>query len=302
MMLKGFSEKIVYIYDKQYRRLLIIPILLLLFSIFVIGNHFLQTGELVAKGVSLKGGITVSIAQSFDAKEMSLFLAAKFPHADVAVRSLSKAGANVGIVIEASDASSEELVQAIEEKIGALKKDQYTVDSTGPSLGAAFFKQAIISVIIAFVLISGVVYLYFRAALPSFYAVFSVFADMLFALAMFNLFDLRLTTAGVAAFLMLIGYSIDTDILLTTRVLKRKEGSVAERMASAVPTGMTMTVAALAAVLVAFYATDSELLKQIMFILGWGLVADIIYTWFFNAPLLRMYVEKQEPKGEQHGA
>ncbi len=301
-MFKGVLSKIAYFYDKKYKQLLILPILLLFFSIFIIGSHFLQTGELVAKGVSLKGGITVSIAQSFDAKEMSSFLAAKFPHADVAVRSLSKAGANVGIVVEASDASSEELVQAIEGKLGALKKDQYTVDSTGPSLGAAFFKQAIISVIIAFVLISGVVYLYFRAALPSFYAVFSVFADMLFALAMFNLFDLRLTTAGVAAFLMLIGYSIDTDILLTTRVLKRKEGSVAERMASAVPTGMTMTVAALAAVLVAFYATDSELLKQIMFILGWGLVADIIYTWFFNAPLLRMYVEKQEPKGEQHGA
>jgi preprotein translocase subunit SecF len=124
---------------------------------------------------------------------------------------------------------------------------------------------------------------------------------MLFAMAMFNLFNLRLTTAGIAAFLMLIGYSIDTDILLTTRVLKRKEGTISERIASAVPTGMTMTFASLAAVLVAFYATESELMKQIMFILGWGLVADLVFTWLFNAALLRMYAEKREAQAE-HGA
>ena len=132
----------------------------------------------------------------------------------------------------------------------------------------------------------------------SFYAVFSVVADLLFAMTVFVLFGLKLTTGSIAAFLMLIGYSIDTDILLTTRVLKRKEGTVSERMASTIMTGLTMTLTAVVAVTIGYFFTESELLKQITFILAWGLPADIIYTWLFNAALLRMYVEKKEKQNE----
>jgi len=289
----GLLEKIADFYDKQYKRLLIIPILLFVFSIVVLGGHYIQTGEFVSKGVSLKGGTTISIDQASDVNEMKEFLSNLFPQADVSVRSLSRAGVQVGTIIEASDITSDELLSGVEQKLGALDKDQYTINSTGPSLGKSFFKQAVISVIVAFILMALVVYIYFRAVLPSFYAVFSAFADMLFALAMVNVFGIKLTTAGIAAVLMLIGYSIDTDILLTTRVLKRKGSDLKERLNSAIPTGLTMTITSLVAVLVAFYATDSELLKQIMFILAWGLVADIITTWLLNATLLRMYVEKK---------
>ncbi len=293
-MSKGVLGSIAGLYEKRYKELLAIPVLILLFSLFVVGNHYLKNGEFVSKGVSLKGGTTVSIGQTVDVSQLSLFLSQSLPNSDINVRSLSKAGQESGVIVEASDVDSNKLIQAIEVKTGKLDKSQYTLDTTGASLGASFFKQAIISVLVAFVLMSLVVYIYFRTALPSFYAVFSVFADAMFSLAIFDLFNLKLTTAGVAAFLMLIGYSIDTDILLTTRVLKRKEGTVSERMATALPTGLTMTLAALAAVIVAFYSTESELLKQIMFILGWGLIADMIFTWLFNAALLRMYVEKIE--------
>jgi preprotein translocase subunit SecF len=297
-MFKGVLSKIVHFYDHRYKQLIILPVLLLIFSLYILGSHYLQTGEFIEKGVSLKGGTTLSIAKTIDINELQLYLTQKFPTADVNVRSLSLGGKDIGVIVEAADITSEQLLSSIEEKTGKLERNQYTVDTTGPSLGKSFFNQAIMAVIAAFVLISIVVYLYFRTALPSFYAVFCVFADMMFAMAIFDLFKMRLTTAGVAAFLMLIGYSIDTDILLTTRVLKRKEGTVGERMASTIPTGLTMTSAAIVAVLVAYFATESELLKQIMFILGWGLVADIIFTWTFNAGLLRMYVEKKE---KQHG-
>ena len=299
-MLKGGLSKLFSFYNKRYKQLFIIPLILFIFSLIVLGTHYAQTGSIVSVGVSLKGGTTISLAQAIDINEIESHLNEKFPNADINVRSLSRAAVQVGTTIEA-DVDPKELLQAIEGFTGELSNDQYTVDTTGSSLGKAFFKQAIIAVIIAFVLMALVVYIYFRAAVPSFYAIFSVFADALFAMAMFNLFDLRLTTAGVAAFLMLIGYSIDTDILLTTRVLKNKIGTIEERIASAIPTGLTMTITGLVAVIVAFYATESELLKQIMFVLGWGLVADIIYTWLFNASLLRMYVEKKEKPKQENG-
>ena len=51
-----------------------------------------------------------------------------------------------------------------------------------------------------------------------------------------------------AALLMLIGYSVDSDILLTNRVLKR-QGNLADKMAGAFTTGFIMTSTAIAAAL-----------------------------------------------------
>ncbi len=297
-MLKGVLSRIIYFYEHRYKQLLILPVLLLLFSLFVLGSNYIKTGEFISTGVSLKGGTTISIAQSFDVKEFESFLAEKYPAADLSVRTLSRAGNDVGMIVEASDVASGDLLKSIEEKTGPLDKSLYTIDTTGPSLGKSFFKQAMIALLLAFLAISLVVYIYFRSFLPSFYAVFSVVADLLFAMAVFVLFGLKLTTGSIAAFLMLIGYSIDTDILLTTRVLKRKEETVSERMASTIMTGLTMTLTAVVAVTVGYFFTESELLKQITFILAWGLPADIVYTWLFNAALLRMYVERKEKQDE----
>ena len=110
---------------------------------------------------------------------------------------------------------------------------------------------------------------------------------------------MRLSTAGIAAFLMLIGYSVDTDILLSTRVLKRKEGTEMERIYGAMKTGITMSVTTLTAVSMALIFTQSEIIKQIMIILLIGLLVDLINTWIQNVGILRLYLERKAKKGIQ---
>ena len=91
---------------------------------------------------------------------------------------------------------------------------------------------------------------------------------------------------------MLIGYSVDTDILLTSRVLKSKSGTIFERVRSAMRTGLTMTMTALIAVLVAFTFTTSDTIRQIMLVLLIGITLDIIHTWLTNASVLRWWAER----------
>jgi len=95
---------------------------------------------------------------------------------------------------------------------------------------------------------------------------------------------------------MLIGYSVDTDILLSTRVLKRKEGSIMDRVYNAMRTGLTMSATTLSAVLVALIFVQSEIVKQIMIILFIGLLVDLIMTWIQNVGILRIYLEKKRKK------
>jgi preprotein translocase subunit SecF len=156
-----------------------------------------------------------------------------------------------------------------------------------------FYANSIILYIVPLLLFIVLVVIYIRDSIPAFGIVLCAFSDIFFSLAIFNLFGYKLSTAGVAAFLMLVGYSIDTDILLSVRVLKRHGGTIFDRTLDALKTGVTMSVCALIAVSVALIFTHSIVIKEIMFILLVGLIGDIIFTWIQNAGILRWHLEKK---------
>ena len=62
---------------------------------------------------------------------------------------------------------------------------------------------------------------------------------------------------------------------------------------SAMKTGIAMTLSVLAAVIVAYIITDSDIIKQIMLILMIGSFFDLFYTWIQNAGILRWYIERK---------
>ena len=152
------------------------------------------------------------------------------------------------------------------------------------------------ALLIAFILMALVVFIYFRTIIPSAAVILAVFSDILITLAIVNLLGLKISSAGIAAFLMLIGYSVDTNILLSTRVLKRKEGTETERFYGALKTGLMMSSTTLIAVTTAIIFTQSEIIKQIMIILLIGLIVDLINTWIQNVAILRIYLARKARK------
>ena len=99
---------------------------------------------------------------------------------------------------------------------------------------------------------------------------------------------------------MLIGYSVDTDILLTTRVLKRKEGTVFDRIIDSMKTGMTMSMTSLLAAVVAYTFSTSDVIKQIMIIIIIGLAFDMLNTWIQNTGILRSHLDRKAKKGQHN--
>ena len=145
-----------------------------------------------------------------------------------------------------------------------------------------------------------VVFIIFRTFIPSGAVILSAFADIIMTVVVVDMLGIQLSIAGVIAFLMLIGYSVDTDILLTSRVLKKKENSINERVYSAFKTGMTMTLTSLSAVFITLFIVknSSEVLSQIFTILTIGLCFDMFNTWFTNASIIKWYAEKEEGAGQ----
>jgi len=293
------------IYDKQYKKLLLIPILLLLIALAVLFYKYSTTGEFVETGISLKGGTTITIptTRDIDIQKELESLSSSFPEYDINIRQLYKIGQSSGIVIEA-DVDSEkpnelkEFLRKVETQFN-LEKEDYSVEVIGPSLGRSFFRETIVAISIAFLFMGIIVFIYFRSFVPSLAVILSAFSDIIETLAIVNILGIRLSTAGIAAFLMLIGYSVDTDILLSTRVLKRVEGSVFGRCINAMKTGLMMTGTTITAVLIALIFTQSETIRQIMIILLIGLFVDLINTWIQNTGILRLYMEKKHKPNEE---
>jgi len=287
------------IYEKHYKVLLVIPILILVLAMFQIGIQYFQTGDFLNKGVSLKGGVTVNILDSKinnDLIEKNLKI--NFPNSDIEIKSLSQAGEKTGLVLKIDlDVNNDKDILKFKHLIIdtapnlTLDDIEDNIQTISPSLGNSFFKTTFKSLIMAFIFMAIIVFYYFRTIIPSLNVILAAFSDIIVTLAIVNLMGIKISTAGIAAFLMLIGYSVDTDILLATKVLKTKKGTVLDRVYAAMKTGLMMSSTTFIAVLIALYFTISLEIKQIMSILLIGLIIDLIMTWIQNVGILRIYME-----------
>jgi preprotein translocase subunit SecF len=165
-------------------------------------------------------------------------------------------------------------------------------------LQSTFFLHELETIIIAaFILISIVVFVIFRSVVPSFAVVFGAANDMVVALGAMALFGIPLGVASIGGLLMLLGYSIDTDVLTAVRILKRREGTAEERAYGSMKTGLTMTATAIvsfavlfAVSLIAYVPTYYEISGVVLF----GLIGDLFTTWLGNASLILLYVKRKE--------
>jgi preprotein translocase subunit SecF len=144
--------------------------------------------------------------------------------------------------------------------------------------------------IAAGILTVGLLVVYAWYSIPSIAVILAAFSDIVITVAVLSLLQIKIGTASIAALLMLIGYSVDTDILLSTRVVKEREDEYRDRVTDAFTTGITMTLTTLSAVTVTYLVAQSQTLSQIMLVLVIGLLVDIINTWLQNAPLLDIHL------------
>ncbi|MCX6773025.1 MAG: hypothetical protein NTV88_04625 [Candidatus Micrarchaeota archaeon] len=168
------------------------------------------------------------------------------------------------------------------------------------SLSAKFIDRALMVVIYSVILVSIVVFIIFRTLVPSLAVLVGAASDIIIALGAMGLFGIPLTLASFAALLMLVGFSLDTDVLLTMRVIKRKEGTARQRAYDAMKTGITMSMALMVSFVCLFIlasVTHINTYYEISAVAIAGLLADLVATWLLNAVIVLAYAEK---KGEGH--
>ncbi len=277
--------------SKSYRKFLAVTIITILLSIAILGNQYYQTGEFFERSIDLKGGTLITVNTRAEIDILSLENSLKEKFGDVNVRRTTGIG-TPSIITEITEDTDVEAVLDEMKNIG-IDTSVNSVQTIGTSLGTAFWSQAQVGIIAAFIVMGIIVFLLFRKTVPSLLVITCAVFDITTALAFMQVFGVQFSLASLAAILMLIGYSVDTDIMLTTRLLRETDSPFAERFKRSVKTGLTETITSIVAVSALVISAISPVLSEIAAVLLIGLVADIIYTWTMNSVLLRWYMDKK---------
>lgn len=328
-------------YDKNYKKLLVLPAIVLTLSLLYIGFFYFQNGDIIKKDVSLTGGTTIAIQTQASPQKLKDFISQNLT--DFEVKAISdNSGKQLELVVTVGTSGAEKLQKILENFLGEkLTSENSSKETTSASLSKDFYKQLIAAMLLAFfwmagvvfiifakgkkiktwaiilnllfgffmgklffsinkylsaiILIgfaSGIIYIYIKNSVPSFAVMLSAFADIIMTLTMVDIVGMKISTAGIVSFLMLIGYSVDTDVLLTTRLLKKKE-ETDKALFGAFKTGTTMTTTSIIAIAVALIIVHpfQSVLNQIFTILLIGLTFDLFNTWVTNASMIKWYAE-----------
>ncbi|MBQ6138568.1 MAG: protein translocase subunit SecF [Methanobrevibacter sp.] len=277
---------------ENHKILIAIPIILALLSLVLIGFNGLE------QGVDLKGGsqAELQLLGSVTPSELEDTLDAELNTNNIKVT--SNGNNKVTVELE-NNINSSTFTNAINGKAKVISYNEI-----GPVLSEEAMGQIYVAMIFAFLFMAITVFIVFREPVPSVAIILAALCDILIALGGMSIFKIPLSIASVGALLMLIGYSVDTDILLTTRLLKRREGTVEERAKNAMYTGLTMSFAAIAAMGILFVVTkiimpEATTLSNISAVLVIGLVGDILSTWLMNLGILKTYIDWRQSKKQE---
>ncbi len=278
------------------KKLLPIPVVVLLISLIVI--YINAMAGTIPMGVDLKGGTVLVIPTTQPISELEGIIATEFGHR-VKSRSIRDFAGNIKqqeITIDTIGISSQE-ERALKDRIireyesRSIERGEIFSETVSGFFSDMFLKESLKAVIFAFLFMAIVIFIKFRTFIPSFAVVISAFADIVETIAAMTLLGIELSKGSIVALLLLIGYSVDTDIMLTSRLLKqrgRKELDVIIK--NSMYTGFTMTGTTITAMIVLLLVSTSDLLDSIATVIIIGLVFDLLNTWITNLSLLKMYV------------
>ena len=279
-------EHAVDLWLKYWKVLIYIPGILFVLSLVLFGYNQYKYDSPVHKSVELIGGKVITISySSVNRNALESYTSAH----EYDVRYI---GANT-LTIEIPYNGNETSV--INDISRWVKISDYSVRSIGPVLGEKFWAQSQTAILVALILISIMVFILFRSFVPSMAVISSIIIDTALTTAIVTLMGKEFSIAMIGALLTIMGYSIDTDVLLTTKLTKTKS-DFRLAMRDAMQTATIIIIASLLSAATVYVVSSNQVLDDIALVLMIGLVVDFIVTWFQNAGIIKWWVDERKAR------
>ena len=200
---------------------------------------------------------------------------------------------------------SEEQVNTIREALASIHGGSYEIrrlESVGPKIGKELKGDMISAVLIA---MAGIV-IYISIRFQFMYAIGALVAlthDVLITLGLFSLLNMEISLSVLAAFLFIVGYSLNDTIVVFDRVRENAKEKRHDAFISVLNLSLNQTLnrtvitsmTTLTVVLILLFF-GGEVIKPFAFALTIGLVVGTYSSIFVAAPVVLAWDENQKKK------
>ena len=206
------------------------------------------------------------------------------------------------IRVERAEGKMEEMGTRIKTALGkTMNEDDITIDRVemvGPKVGKDLREKALLSILYA---ILGIV-IYVSWRFEFYYALAAIIAlihDVTITVGAFSLFDKEFTLVVVAAFLTIIGYSLNDTIVVFDRIRENTRRNRKERWIETVNTSINQTLSrtlltsgTTLLVVVALFVLGGEIIHDFAFALMVGVFAGTYSSIFIASVFLVLWESK----------
>lgn len=200
------------------------------------------------------------------------------------------------IETDALDVASENQVKIILSDLG-IPPENITIEAIGPTTTESQKEQMLFSIIGAFVGIGVLSLLIFKRRVVPIAILFVLGLDILCVFGYMALLRVSLDLTALVGIAILIGYAANTNMLFAWRILKRVGGDPNEQVSNTMNTGVMMNIMMVVLLLILNIFTSAHEVNVLTAVLLFGIVINIIHTWFLGAVILLKHVERRGVKG-----
>lgn len=200
---------------------------------------------------------------------------------------------------------SSQILGALNENFAELHPTMLSTDSVGPRIGKELRENTVWAILFSLLLILFYIWMRFEFVFGV-GAIVALFHDVLITLGIFTLLRLEISLSVVAAFLTIVGYSLNDTIVVFDRIRENIKSmrrdtftrilnvSINQSLSRTIITSLTTLI-----VVVVLYVYAGEVLRNFSFALLVGIIVGTYSSIFIATPVVAEWEARQLQKGKK---
>jgi preprotein translocase subunit SecF len=287
--------KILSFIENNYKKFLLLSISLFAIFIGIILFNYFKYGYIINKSITISGGYVTLINNNYNLTNTEIQnILNQMNITDYVLYSTP----NI-IYIESRDQiNGTLLINLLNQYYNiSIQPSDISIQQYSSLVGDLIFNQFLFFVTLAMILAAFVIFIAFRVSNTTLNIISTILFDVIGLLAILSITKYPIGANGFIAMLMILGFAIDNNVVLSTNMIKEKDKPFIERVKMSFRVGMLMEIIALYTLLLLYFIVPDPSVKEFAFVLSTATILDLIYYLIGNIPLYKYFEVKKEQKG-----
>jgi len=284
--------KILSFIENNYKKFLMISMVIFVIFVGTILFNYFKYGYIINKSITISGGYVTLINNNYHITNPEIQNTLNQMNiTDYVLYSTP----NI-IYIESGKQINETLLINLlnqDYNIKLLPTD-ISIQQYSSLVGNLIFNQFLFFVILAMILTAFVIFIAFRASKITLNIISTILFDVVGLLAILSITKYPIGANGFIGMLMILGFAIDNNVVLSTNIVKEKEKPFIERVRMSFRVGMLMEIIALYTLLLLYFIVPEPSVDEFAFVLSVAIILDLLYYLIGNIPLYKYFEAKKE--------